>query len=302
MGSATSVDGNFRARVGCQDDDVEVSEDDAAAVPPATVLVEFGLDGPVQRLPGGEGTCVRVGDVVLKPAGDDAVAVWTTGVLASLAGSHDFRVPDPIRATSGAFVVDGWAATRYVPGEPGPDGRWAEVLAAGRSFHQALRDVERPPVLGRRVDPWARADQVAWGEADVGVPAHVATVLQRLRDVVGPVRARPQLVHGDLTGNVLFAPGQPPVIIDFSPYWRPVGYADAIVAADGLLYHDAGDELVALAVPGPVGAQLLVRAVIFRLVTFALLTGGEGESAAGELARFERVAEIAAERVAHGSR
>src|SRR5690606_8463039 len=122
-----------------------------------------------------------------------------------------------------------------------------------------------------------------------------------LRDLVGPVRARPQLVQGDLTGNVLFAPGQPPVIIDFSPYWRPVRYAHAIVAADGLLYHDAGDELVALAVPGPVGAQLLARAVIFRLVTFALLTGGEGESAAGELARFERVSAMAAEGAAHRS-
>ncbi|RBQ20951.1 hypothetical protein DP939_07765 [Spongiactinospora rosea] len=27
--------------------------------------------------------------------------------------------------------------------------------------------------------------------------------------------------------------------IDFSPYRRPVGYADAIIVTDGLLYHDA---------------------------------------------------------------
>ena len=35
------------------------------------------------------------------------------------------------------------------------------------------------------------------------------------------VDAVSQLVHGDLSGNVLLAHGLPPAVIDFSPYWRP---------------------------------------------------------------------------------
>lgn len=43
-------------------------------------------------------------------------------------------------------------------------------------------------------------------------------------------------IHGDLTGNVLFAAGRAPAVIDFSPYWRPPVFAEAIVVADGLLW------------------------------------------------------------------
>ena len=42
----------------------------------------------------------------------------------------------------------------------------------------------------------------------------------------------PQLVHCDLTGNVLFAAGLPPAVIDISPYWRPPSYAEGVVVAD----------------------------------------------------------------------
>jgi len=33
-----------------------------------------------------------------------------------------------------------------------------------------------------------------------------------------------QLIHSDLGGNVLFHDQLPPAIIDFSAYWRPVGW------------------------------------------------------------------------------
>ena len=62
-----------------------------------------------------------------------------------------------------------------------------------------------------------------------------------------PVRAANQVIHGELSGNVLFAAGQAPAVIDFSPYRRPAAYADAIVAVDGLLWFGAGRELVKLA-------------------------------------------------------
>ncbi len=37
------------------------------------------------------------------------------------------------------------------------------------------------------------------------------------------MRGTAQLVHRDLTGNVLFHPPLPPLVIDLSPYWlRPL--------------------------------------------------------------------------------
>jgi len=107
---------------------------------------------------------------------------------------------------------------------------------------------------------WAVADRVAWGELDRPLPAEVATLAARRR----PVDLPPQLVHGDLGGNVLFHPSLPPAVIDVSPFWRPPGYADAIVVADAVAWHGAGDDLVERHLRAH-GGQLLLRAVLFRI-------------------------------------
>ena len=52
-------------------------------------------------------------------------------------------------------------------------------------------------------------------------------------------------MHGDLTGNVLFADDLAPAVIDFSPYWRPTGFASAIVVGDALLWEGADETLLA---------------------------------------------------------
>ena len=54
-----------------------------------------------------------------------------------------------------------------------------------------------------------------------------------------PVTAPSQLIHGDLSGNVLFHAELPPAIIDFAACWRPVAFASAIVVADALVWEGA---------------------------------------------------------------
>lgn len=236
-----------------------------AGLPPREVLRRFGLAGDAEPLAGGEGRSVAVGDAVLKPVPDSVEAAWCARVLTGIRESG-FRVARPVRAGDGRFVVDGWVAARRVDGVEGPGGRWAELLAAGRAFHAALRGVSRPAFLDRPRHRWAFADRVAWAEARVSPLPPVAGPLQALvdlRDRCPPPSAAAQVVHGDLTGNVLFAAGLPPAVIDFSPYWRPPGYAEAVAVVDGLLWHGAGQELVDLSVVGP---GLLARAAIFRLV------------------------------------
>src|SRR5690348_13460144 len=79
--------------------------------------------------------------------------------------------------------------------------------------------------------------------------------------------ALPILIHGDLGGNVLFAPGQPPAVIDFSPYWRPAGLALAVAAVDALTWSGADPAILDQLADQPDLDQLLARAHVGRLVT-----------------------------------
>jgi uncharacterized protein (TIGR02569 family) len=263
---------------------------DSATPVPATVLDAFGLTGPAQQLTGGEGRSVRVGAAVLKPTDDGPEARWTADLLTRVE-ANGFRLARPLRALDGRWVVDGWSASSFVDGESGPARRWEELLAAGRAFHAALSSAHEPTFLASRTHRWAVADRVAWGEASVPALPGVAQLLSRLESWRLPVAADCQLVHGDLSGNVLFADGQPPAIIDFSPYWRPAAYADAIIAVDGLLWFDAGPDLLRLASDSaPDFPQLLVRALIFRLVAMIEQARDTAADAREELAAFDAAA------------
>ncbi len=236
------------------------------AVPPS-VQRAFGLTGQQVALPGGMGTSIRVADAVLKPIDDLTEAVWVAETLSRLS-EDGFRIARPMRARDGSWIAGGWCATTFVQGESGPAGRWDELLAAARAFHAALRHEGRPEFLQRRQHRWAFADRVAWGETSADPVPELEPVLDRLAPLVhAPTRAdAPQVVHGDLTGNVLFAPGLPPAIIDFSPYWRPTTYAAAIVAVDGVLWFGADDTLLRQVADEAGSAMALVRALIFRLI------------------------------------
>jgi hypothetical protein len=75
------------------------------------------------------------------------------------------------------------------------------------------------------------------------------------------------VIHGDLTGNVLFAEPLPPAIIDLAVYWRPPGYATAIVVADAIAWEGATAGNLREATSAPGFGQLLARALLFRIVT-----------------------------------
>ncbi|MGV9378840.1 TIGR02569 family protein [Nonomuraea sp. NPDC003707] len=258
--------------------------------PPPGVLAAFGLTAPVRPLAGGRGRTFRAGDAVVKPVDGAEEAEWSARVFAGLSPTAGFRVPRPLRSRDGGYVVEGWTASEFLDGREGPAGKWEALIAAGRAFHRELRHLPRPALLDRRDDPWAAADRIAWGEAPPPPPTNADELLGRLGELAGPVTAPSQLIHGDLTGNVLFHPGRPPVVIDFSPYWRPVAYAEAVVVADGLLYHRADPELIEAVLPGREGLHLLARALIFRLATTAVWAGRVPED---ELTRFAGVTHLA---------
>ncbi|MFF0311738.1 TIGR02569 family protein [Streptosporangium sp. NPDC004379] len=243
--------------------------------PPEAVLAAFGIRADPAVLPGGKGNSWRADQVVLKPVEFLAETLWRSEVLTALPGSADFRVARPVRALDGAWVVDGWEASRLIEGVPDV-GRQDDVLRAGIAFHTAIASLPRPGFLDFRDDPWSIGDRVAWEELPIRACPPALSLLEPLVGARRPVDLVSQAVHGDLPGNVLFADGRPPAIIDWSVYWRPASWAAAVAVADALCWYGASPALAARWSHLPAWGQMLVRALIYRIVTHETAFGSRG--------------------------
>ena len=250
-------------------------------MPAAEVLRAFGAGGMPERMSGGRGLTWRAGDIVVRPVGDPEESAWKSGVFATLEGSDEFTVPRPIPDDHGAWVRDGWEAWEWIPGAA-DESRVDEIVHAGAAFQRSIAALPRPAFIARSDDPWSRADRMAWGED--ALPS--GEVLDLLAAAFRSVGSPPQVIHGDLLGNVMFAPGRPPALIDWAPYWRPPGTGAAIAVVDAVCWH--GHPLDRIGNDRGVSdwGQLLVRALAFRIATLRLLGVWNQE----HVARHRRVA------------
>lgn len=247
----------------------------SAGNPPDAVLDAFGItDAPVP-LPGGKGGAWRAGKLVLKPVEFLAETLWRAEVLDELPDSAEFCVARPARTLSGAWVAQGWEASQLVEGEPDTR-RQDDVLRTATAFHAAIAGLSRPAFLDRRDDPWSCGDRVAWDELPVQACPAALELLEPLTRASRPVTLAPQVVHGDLLGNVLFGNGLPPAIIDWPAYWRPASWAYAVVVTDALCWHRAPAQLAARWSHLPSWGQMLVRALIYRIATAEAALGPAG--------------------------
>jgi uncharacterized protein (TIGR02569 family) len=229
------------------------------------VLAAFGATDATVLEAGGQGRTWRAGELILKPCGDVAEAVWTAEVLSTLTPSSRFRVAAPVAARDGRWVVSGWQAWRAVPGRPDVR-RCAEVFDVADAFHQAVAGLPRPGFLDTREDPWTYGDRVAWEELPVNPHGVMSDQLQQLAQARRPVDLPAQPVHGDLLGNVLFADGLPPAVIDWPVYFRPALWAQAVAVVDALTWCGADPKLASRS-GHQAWNQMLVRALIYRIAT-----------------------------------
>ncbi|WP_305789367.1 TIGR02569 family protein [Symbioplanes lichenis] len=238
----------------------------AGAPPPQEVLRAFGARGEPVRLAGGKGGTWRAGDVVLKPSeGDDEVR-WRAGVLAGLPESPEFRVARPVATGDGDWIAYGWEATRFVPGRT-DQRRVGEVVRAGEAFHAAVAGVGRPGFLDRRDNPWEKGDRLAWEDPPPG-ERRPSALIDALLAARRPVASAEQVMHADLLGNVLFADGLAPAVIDWAVYWRPAAWGPAVAVIDAMVWHGFDFGLARRWEHVPAWGQLLLRAALFRLGTW----------------------------------
>jgi hypothetical protein len=237
---------------------------DLFAVPESTVTLEGGL-----------GLSVLAGDLVLSPGREERTANWLNPVLAPLAAELDherprsLRIAMPIPTRDLRWVVHGWGAARYEP-----DARLCHdldvILATGRLLHARLAAhvSTPPPGIHERENRWATAERAAFGERQpTGIPSPVAPLVARLMAEHDATSLGPdQLVHGDLAGNVLLDASGIPLVIDFSPAWRPTLWAEAVCVLDAVVRRDA-DSAVMLQWSTGAQRQAMLRAGLFRLLS-----------------------------------
>ena len=278
-------------------------QEQARRLLPTQVRAAFGLTGPAVAVDGGQGTSVAVDGLVLKPDSDPDHVSWLAQLCARIE-QVGFCLPAPVAALDGRHVVDGWSATRLVIGHPIEDddrteASWSRLLDVARAFHRALAREGRPAFLDERTHRWAVADRFAFHPArlsgtrrgsvahrgshpsDVAVPPDPSTsligpggaqLIEQYQHLLVDETLPSQLVHGDLSGNVLFGGSGAPAVIDVSPYWRPAAYADAVVMVDAFLWWQVDAGMLRQMQPPQLDVDrwvsLLARAGVFRLVAF----------------------------------
>jgi hypothetical protein len=207
------------------------------------------------------------GRLFLKPVGYVPEHAWVCEVYAEWTAVH-VRVPEPLMPHGPGetgWSSDGWGAQLLIRGRDAGLDDLGKIKEASDAFHVCIRDLSRPGFMDDRVDPFAFGDRLAWEGIEPEGDDETLAVIDRLRGHLAPVSGRPQVIHGDILGNVMLADDQVPVVIDWPPYFRPAGMANAIAATDAVTFRGAPLSLLDEWSSGQDWNQLLVRALLYRL-------------------------------------
>ncbi len=195
----------------------------------------FGSDQPAICLRGGQGSTFRSGSIIIKQADSEVEGVWLAETFQRLASTHEIRVPKPVLSVNGRWIEEGYVAWSFVQGEYFQGG-YREKLLACDAYSKLLEGLAKPPFLTTRMNAWSVADRKAWGEESLQYEQEFLQICHGLLIHVETLDLSAQVIHGDFSGNVLFADGLPPAVIDFSPYWRPADFAKAVILMDAAVW------------------------------------------------------------------
>jgi uncharacterized protein (TIGR02569 family) len=226
----------------------------------------FGSNDAPVPLKGGQGTTFRAGTIVIKPTDSIEEAVWLASTFGAIPAAAEIRIPKPVLSAHGNWIEDGFVAWSFTEGEP-KTGAYREKSDACGAYHRLVRHVARPDFIGTRVDPWSTADRKAWGEEQIDYESGFAHLFRDMLSSLEDLSLPNQIIHGDFSGNVLFADGLPPAVIDFSPYWRPAGFAQSVILIDAVALDEAATDSELLNVFGSIEhiEQLTLRAALRRI-------------------------------------
>lgn len=251
------------------------------------ILNSFNQSGEVHSLTGGQNSSVRVDNAVLKPVGDNTqFCEWGLNILHSI-NPHGYRLSKPIKCNKGNFVYRGWCCTGYEPGEH-RQGEVKQKLEVARLFHKDLVNIDFNDIP-KADDPWSIAHDIAWQKENL--PPNISKeAFKIIDDLICMVKLKEnykvQIIHSDLSGNILFDNVLSPLIIDFSPKIAPIEYAEAILVCDCIAWQGSPTSELELICNSMFSIEMIVRAVIFRLSTAAIFTGDNKDEFIKEYKKF----------------
>lgn len=254
------------------------------------ILYAFNLNGEVSSLNGGQNTSVRVKDAVLKPVGENVqFCEWALNILNKI-NPNEYRLSKPIISNNGTFVYKGWCCTRYEPGEH-RDGNVKQKLEVSRLFHHDLADIDFINIP-KAHDPWSISHRIAWQKENL--PQNISKeAFKILEELISKIKLKVnyevQIIHSDLSGNILFDKAQNPLIIDFSPTMAPVQYAEAILACDCIAWQGSPTSELGLICHSIFNIEMILRAVIFRLSVAAIFAGNNHNEFIKEYQNFKPI-------------
>lgn len=251
----------------------------------------FQCAGKKQMLAGGKEHSLRVGQCVFKPIENVERYSWSCDLLLKLS-RRGFRISEPRRAIDGSFVYHGWAASNFEPGEH-VTGRWHEKLNISRMFHSELNDLAFSP-MPPSDDVWSLAHEITWQLTPLPSALHpkMTTMIEEIFTHYQLLSRYPGIIHSDICGNVLFHEELDPCVIDFSPAFGSVEYAEAILVADAIAWQNAPLDIVNLLPFNEHYRQYLLRAINFRIIVAALYKPKNLEWFLREYAGFQPVISI----------
>ncbi len=229
--------------------------------PGKNVLTAFNASGKLTRIKGGQGTTYKAGNIILKPIENNTEAVWVAELM-SMLPENGFRISRPIKTIKGHWFFKNWSAWNFVKGKE-VKGKWLEKLKVSKNFHKTLSEHPKPNLIENKKSPWAIADKMVWGEIPLQYSHKLNPIMPRLENLMKPIKINNQLIHGDMTGNILFHKDLPPAIIDFSPYWHPAQYAQATIVIESIVWEGAPDSLLQEIENSKLMNQLIIRAAMW---------------------------------------
>ncbi len=254
------------------------------------ILDAFNLNGEVNLLEGGQNTSFRIKNAVLKPVGDNVqFCEWVLNVIYNI-NPHGYRLSKPIKSNNGKFVYKGWCCTRYEPGEH-RKGNVKQKLEVARLLHHDLADTNFTNIPNSD-NPWSKSQRIAW--QNESLPQNISKkAFKILQEMLSKVKLKEnykvQIVHSDLSGNILFDKALTPLIIDFSPTIAPVEYAEAILLCDSIAWEESPPSEIELICHSEFNVEMILRAVIFRLSVASIFAGDNQDEFINEYQNFKPI-------------
>ncbi|MFD0678427.1 MULTISPECIES: hypothetical protein [unclassified Paenibacillus] len=255
------------------------------------ILNSFILSGDIVALSGGQNTSVRISNAVLKPVDDIHHSEWLLNILYNI-NPEGYRVSKPIRSKYGTFVSRGWACTQYEIGKD-TKGRIEEKLQVSRLFHRDLSSIHFRD-FPHTDNPWSKGHRIAWQIDDLPgeLPRETQEIINNLLSRVSlKEQYKVQIVHSDLSGNILFDQDLSPLVIDFSPTIAPVEYAEAILVCDCIAWQGSKISEIDLLPDNELYKEMIIRAIIFRLAVSSIFSNGDYNKFFQEYQAFKSIIE-----------